>query len=212
VKVLFVHGMGRTSASGWLLLRQLRRAGHETATFGYTVSTQGFDDITKRLAAKVGAMCAAGEVALVGHSLGGVLLRAAMHSLTSRPRLPRHLFLLGSPVGPTRMAQHLRGNVVFRACTGDCGQLLGSDSRMSLIGEPPVPTTGIAGTKGLAIRRGPFGAEPNDGVVSVSEVSAPWLTDQVFVPVVHTLLPASRRVGVIIIERLGQDPQLASTS
>jgi hypothetical protein len=49
---------------------------------------------------------------------------------------------------------------------------------------------------------GRFGTEPNDGVVSLSEVSADWLEDQVLVPVIHTLLPASRQVGAVITNKL----------
>jgi hypothetical protein len=49
-----------------------------------------------------------------------------------------------------------------------------------------------------------FAGEANDGVVSVAEASAEWIEDQVVVDCVHTLLPASRRVGEIILERLAQ--------
>ncbi len=64
-----------------------------------------------------------------------------------------------------------------------------------------VPIVGIAGIKGWS-RLGPFGAELNDGVVSISEVSADWLDEQIEIPVVHTLLPSSQQVAQIIIERV----------
>jgi hypothetical protein len=70
---------------------------------------------------------------------------------------------------------------------------------------PAVPTTGIAGTRRLVNASGLFGTETNDGVVSISEVSAALLQDQVLVPVVHTLLPSSRRVGSIVLQRLRRD-------
>ena len=41
-------------------------------------------------------------------------------------------------------------------------------------------------------------------VVAVSEASAAWIADQVQVPCVHTLLPASRRVAAAILERLAR--------
>ena len=44
----------------------------------------------------------------------------------------------------------------------------------------------------------------NEGVVAVSEASAEWIRDRVLVDCVHTLLPSSRRVGEIILERLAQ--------
>jgi pimeloyl-ACP methyl ester carboxylesterase len=196
--------MGRTPASGWLLLRQLRRAGLETASFGYSVSRESFSDIAARLAADVSSLLEDGDLVLVGHSLGGVLLRRALHALPEKRGRVRHLFLLGSPVLPSRLASRLSSNTLFRMATQDCGRLLGSSKRMACIGNPRVPTTGIAGTRGVG-SRGPFGLELNDGVVSVSEVSAEWLQQQVLVPVVHTLLPSSRRVGAIILETLARD-------
>lgn len=202
VRVLFVHGMGRTPASGWPLLWQLRRAGLATATFGYMASMEDFAAVAKRLALKIAAIAQREEYVVVGHSLGGVLARAALNALPPQTRAPRHLFLLGSPVRPSRLAGKLRANPLFRVLTRDCGQLLGSESRMAGIGPVAVATTSIAGIKGLAWQRGPFGSEANDGVVALSEVSADWLAGPLQVPVVHTLLPSSALVARHIIERL----------
>ena len=44
--------------------------------------------------------------------------------------------------------------------------------------------------------------ESNDGVVTVSEASAPWLQDMVRLPVTHTFLPTDARVTAVILERL----------
>jgi hypothetical protein len=92
--------------------------------------------------------------------------------------------------------------LLFRALTRDCGQLLASSERMARVPPLRVPATCIVGVAGMAITRAAFGAEPNDGVVSVSEASADWLPDQKRVPVVHTLLPASRQVGSLVVEQL----------
>ncbi|WP_294273968.1 hypothetical protein [Propionivibrio sp.] len=63
---------------------------------------------------------------------------------------------------------------------------------MSAIGSLEEATTGFAGVRGFENCGGLFGGEPNDGMVSVEEVSAPWLSNQKQVPVIHTLLPNSR--------------------
>ena len=202
MQVLFVHGMGRSPASGWLLLHRLRRAGLRTTSFGYRVSRESFAQVVARLVARIRLLLDEEELVLVGHSLGGVLLRQALSSLGEIGKRPHHLFLLGSPVISSRVAKRLGGNPLFRLAAKDCGQLLGSSQRMSMVAFPLVPTTCIAGTRGSIRAHGPFGAEPNDGVVSLSEVSADRLQDQVLVPVIHTLLPSSRRVGSIILQRL----------
>lgn len=196
---LFVHGMGRTPLSGWRLLRHLRRAGFKTTTFGYAVAFNNFDAIVARLRAQIVLLAATDDYIVIGHSLGGVLLRAALDSLPPDTTLPRHVYLLGSPVLPSRIATCLQRNWLFRMLTRDCGQLLGSVDRMNAIGPPAVPATGIVGTRGIANLFGIFGDEVNDGLVSVSEVSAPWLTHCVEVPVFHTLLPSSALVADIIL-------------
>ena len=201
---LFVHGMGRTPLSGLPLLWQLRRAGIKTGTFGYFAGAESFSRISERLAVKVVALAARNDYVLIGHSLGGVLIRAVVNSLPSGTRQPSHVFLLGSPIQASRLAQRLQNNLAYRLLTRDCGQLLGSSSRMSEVSRISVPTTSIVGVRGLGARGGPFRGELNDGIVSVSEASAEWLTEQVQIPCVHTLLPASRSVGKVILERLAR--------
>lgn len=202
---LFVHGMGRSPVSGWPLLWQLKRAGLKTSTFGYAVTLEDFARIKKRLAARLSALAAQGDYIVIGHSLGGVLLRSVVNDLPPGTRPPSRMFLLGVPIGPARLAQTLGRNRIYRALTRDCGQLLGSSARMSAVGPSSVPTTAIAGVRGLTGRRSPFGSELNDGLVSLSEASAAWLSDQVQVPIIHTILPSSTRVAGIILKRLAAD-------
>ena len=107
--------------------------------------------------------------------------------------------------GAARLAQALQDNRIYRTLTRDCGQLLGSTSRMAAIGSVGVPTTSIAGVGGPRWKTGPwskFGGEPNDGVVALSEVSAGWIADQVVLGTIHTLLPMSPRAAAIILARL----------
>ena len=204
MQVLFVHGMGRSPLSGWPMLRELRRRGCTPATFGYMVALESFDAITRRLADRLSKLASQGEYVVVGHSLGGVLLRAALGDLPPSMRQPTHVFLLGSPLRPSSLARRLAVNPVFRALTQDCGALLRSDERMATIRPLVAPATGIAGIRSIRLTDGYFAGESNDGVVSVPEVSAPWLTDQVLVPIVHALLPSSRQVAGIVLARLGQ--------
>ena len=209
VIVLFVHGMGRTQLSGWRLLRRQRRAGLKTTTFGYSVIFENFDALVARLRIRITRIADTGDYIVIGHSLGGVLLRAALNSMPPGSALPRHVYLLGSPVLASRIATRLKNNGLFRILTGDCGQLLGSVDRMNVVGPPAAPATGIMGTRGISNRFGIFGDEVNDGLVSVSEVNAPWLTSCVQVPVFHTLLPSSRWVADIILQDVAQNTDLS---
>lgn len=184
------------------MLRRLRGAGFKTETFGYSSALHSFDSIVARLTRRLLALAEAGDYVVIGHSLGGVLLRAALTSWPDAFAHPQHVFLLGSPQQASRLAISLRRNSLFKLFAGDCGQLLGSPSRIGAIGALSIPTTGIAGVRGLRGRLGPFGDEANDGVVAVSEVVAPWLSNQIEVPVVHTLLPSSALVTSIVLRGL----------
>ncbi len=200
--VLFVHGMGRSPMSGWPVLQHLRRAGMKTTSFGYMTSMESFHSIQSRLVERIVAVAATGHYIVIGHSLGGVLLRAALNSLPATAIRPQHVFLLGSPVHPSRLAQRLKNNILYRALAGDCGQVLASPERMNEVGALNEPATSIVGIRGIAATRSFFGEEPNDGVVAVSEASAEWITDRFQVPIIHTLLPSSRDVAKFILEKV----------
>ena len=200
--VVFVHGMGRTPLSGWPLLHRLKRAGLRTATFGYAVTFESFTTIQRRLVSRLTRITGEQDYVLVGHSLGGVLIRAALNSLPQHVKRPSRVFLLGSPLQASRLAVRLKRNALYRTLTGDCGQLLASPERMNEIGALREFTTSIVGICRIANGKGPFGNEPNDGIVSVGEASASWLSDQRQVPVFHTLLPASGEVAELILREI----------
>jgi pimeloyl-ACP methyl ester carboxylesterase len=202
--------MGRSPLSGWPMLLRLKASGMTVSTFGYAVTFQDFSSIRARLAAKIAALAERGDYVLIGHSLGGILLRAAVASLPAGVRLPRRIFLLGSPVKPALLARKLRDKPSYRALTGDCGQLLSSETRMAEISSVPVPVTSIVGIAGATGKYSPFAGEPNDGIVSVFEASAAWITEQIRIPAVHTFLPSSQRVARIVIERTVKLPYASS--
>ncbi len=209
MQVLFVHGMGRSSLSGWRMLRRLRRAGLRTHSFDHVVSRESCAAIVGRLVERVTQIAGRGDYVLVGHSLGGVLLRQALRSLPHAVRPAAHLFLLGSPVQASSIAARLGANPLYRLLTGDCGRLLGSPQQMAAVGTPAVPVTAVVGVKSRSLVVGLLPREGNDGVVTLAETSAPWLTDVVQVPVTHTFLPSDARVTDVILARLRKDEHLS---
>lgn len=204
---LFVHGMGRSSLNWWPIVRRFERRGIEAETFGYSVFLRSFDEIVERLRVRIEGLAERGEeYVVVGHSLGGVLLRAALAQLKPGTRMPQRLFLLGSPIGASRLAKGLKKSGIFPFLTQDCGRLLGSDDRMKSIPKASVPTTAIIGVKGWTGKLSPFGDEQNDGIVSVKEVSADWFEETIFRRELHTLLPMSTKVADLMLERMIEHP------
>jgi hypothetical protein len=161
-------------------------------TFGYFAGCATFEEIAARLQARL-TQQPEGYLA-VGHSLGGLLLRQA---ITQGAPRPSHLFLLGTPNQASRLARKLSARPIFRALAGDSGQLLADPDRVQSIGGQDLPTTVIAGTAGPRHAKGPFGDEPNDGIVALSEARLEGAELRAL-PLLHTFLMNSARVADLI--------------
>ncbi|WP_426210695.1 esterase/lipase family protein [Massilia sp. TWP1-3-3] len=156
MKILFVHGMGATPFDCFPTFVRLRRLGYKTATFSYFLSFQNLDSIKSRLLNCFAETAAEGEYAVIGHSLGGILVRDILMKLPAAIKKPKYLFLLGSPMIATQVNKRFSRYGVYKLLFGQRGQLVPSDERMQVIGTPPIPTTCVVGTKGFSGRRSPF--------------------------------------------------------
>ena len=103
MQILFVHGMGATPFDCFPNLLRLRRLGYKTSSFSYFSSFQDLDSIKNRLLSRLAEAASEGDYALIGHSLGGILVRDILMKLPAEIDRPKHLFLLGSPMIATRM-------------------------------------------------------------------------------------------------------------
>lgn len=167
MRVILVHGMGRTPASmGWLALR-LRMAGHEPSLFGYTVTFERLEPIAERLREHVEQSVKEAEpYAIVGHSLGCIITRLAS------PRLPGNLSRFAMLAPPNRspaLARALQDHPLFQALTRDAGQKLCDDDFYDGLPVPDVPSVIVAGTRGIEASWHPLGDRTNDAIVSVDE-------------------------------------------
>jgi pimeloyl-ACP methyl ester carboxylesterase len=172
MRVLLIHGLGRTPMSMVALARRLRLAGHATESLGYVAALEPFDRIKVRVRTRL--MAAAGRrepYAVIGHSLGGLLARAALRDWPATRPLPVALITVGSPVTPPRLACRFKYQWWFPQGAGDCGQRLAEPLFFDRLSLPPVPWLQIAGTAGWRGRRSPFGNELNDGVVALDEAT-----------------------------------------
>lgn len=196
--------MGRTSISGWRMLSKLKQSGLKIETFSYLVTFEKFYAIKTRLKEKIETIASKDDYIVVAHSLGGVLLRSALNSMAEKTKPPLHIFLLGSPIQPSRLAQHLKHNFLYKLFTDECGQILGSKTRMGEIGAVKASVTSIVGDSGIFLTKKFFMNEPNDGIVAISEASADWLESQIRVPIIHSLLPSSNHIANIILRHMKQ--------
>ena len=195
--VLLVHGLWRTPLSFMSLVRHVREWGGRTEQFGYAAIAQSYEIIVERLVQRLERLGEGGApYVVIGHSLGGILLRSALTSLPGL--LPEHLVMLGTPNRSPRLARRLGMRWTYRRLMGECGANLASESFYRALPVPPVPYTIVAGTAGPRGRWSPFGDEPNDGIVAVSETRIRDDDAVVLLPVTHTFMMNNAEVRAVI--------------
>ena len=195
MKALLAHGMGRTPASQLLLAARLTHAGLSTHLFGYS-ALASYRATVGRLVSRTLFVSSGQPYVLIGHSLGCVLIRAALPDLAANP--PSACFFLAPPSTACRAARHFSRQRLFRLLTGEVGQLLANEAFMSSLPVPTVPTRVYAGTAGPRGPLSPFGNEPNDGILAVSETVLAGIPSTL-VPVLHTFIMNSRVVATDIV-------------
>ena len=202
MRLLLVHGMGRTPLSLTRLTRFLQGRGHRPERLGYVAAVEGFERIRTRVRRRLEALALAGEpYAVIGHSLGGLALRAALSGLEPAPV---HLIMLATPNQPPRLARRLHRLWPYRLVCGESGQLLARREFFAQLPMPRVPYTIIAGSAGPCGPRSPFGYEANDWIVAVEETKITAADRPTILQVGHTFMMNDGRVHAAIRRALEQ--------
>jgi hypothetical protein len=202
MRVLLVHGMGRTPLSFRLLAKFLRQQGYPSERLGYVAAFEGFCRIQSRVRQRLERLSQTGEPYVVlGHSLGGLALRAALPVV--RPA-PLHLIMLGTPNQSPRLARRLHRLWLYRLLCGESGQLLASPEFFAGLPLPQIPYTIIAGSAGFHGRWNPFGSDENDRLVAVEETRITPTDRPVVLDVGHTFMMNHAKVWHVIAEVLAQ--------
>ncbi|RZM78948.1 esterase/lipase family protein [Leptolyngbya iicbica] len=197
MQVLLVHGLSRTPASLLPLAWRLQTSGWQTHAFGYAAIFETFDQIVERLRHQLHDLSQQGPYSVVAHSLGGLLLRAALESQLLRS--PAHVVMLGPPNQRPRLAPMAWQLPPFQWFTGQCGFNL---TRLDFFHQLPLlrsPYTIIAGVGGPTGLLSPFGTEANDGIVAISETRMSDRDHPLEFPVEHTFMMNDTAVQSAIV-------------
>lgn len=190
------------------LRRRLRRAGHDAVLFGYSPTFESLQGASARLVRLIGRRVGTEPYALVGHSLGTVIIRTALGQLENR--LPSGCFFLAPPMTACRAARFFARFWPYRLLMGEMGQLLADEAFMRQLPMPATFTRIYAGVGGPRAGWLPFGMAPNDGILSLDEATAPFAGLALEVPALHTFIMNSRQVVEDMLgalETLGRPPE-----
>jgi len=188
--VVLVHGLWFSGYILWLLARRLRRQGFAVYTFSYASVRADLHANAAKLASFLDTIDA-DTVHLVGHSLGGILIRALFQDHPRRK--PGRIVTLGTPHGGCRVAQHLNRHAFWRRAMGKgVAQLLAGEPQQWT--PPPRAIGALCGTRSFGLGRFLYRGlpRPNDGLLTVKESAFPAAQEHLVLPVSHTGMMFSR--------------------
>ncbi len=170
---------------------RLKRCGFEVIGFSYASMRNRLDKNAAQLSRFIDTI-EADVVHLVAHSLGGLVTLRALQ-MRRHPRV-RRIVLLGSPVAGSLSGRRLARFGAGRLLLGNSRHIW--DGKFENVSPEGVAVGIIAGSVPIGLGRllGKIPG-PHDGVVAVAETQVINSTDTIVLPVTHTALLLSGRVG-----------------
>jgi pimeloyl-ACP methyl ester carboxylesterase len=197
--VVLLHGFGRSNMAMWRLAWRLEDAGYDVKRVGYrSVNTTTVDiiaDITKQ----IDACCATEErtVHFVGHSLGGLLIRAYLRE--NRIGTLGHTVLIGTPNKGTGIADRFKGNWLIELLV-PIATALGTDDQSlpKSIDAPYYPVGVITGIYESDTNEAYLPGR-DDGLVPVASTKLEGMTDFIEVESGHSMMRYNSEVAEQVI-------------
>lgn len=190
LKILLVHGLGRTIWSMSGLAAALQAEGHATESFGYVAFLQSFDEIVQSLRDRLKTLSLSGSYGIVTHSLGGVLTRAALAQTEDQTDFPppAHVVMLAPPNQSPRLGRFANYLFPYQWFSRECGANLASSEFYECLAPLDCPYTIIAGTAGPVGAFSPFGLKANDAIIGIEETKMRECDRPLQVPAFHSFI------------------------
>lgn len=189
--VVLLHGIWRSRWSMALLARHLRREGYRVIDPSYPSTRFPLETLVEQLHDRLSPLLGSGTTHFVGHSMGGLLIRAYLAKYP--PQALGRVVMLGTPNHGSEIADAIGHWPLYRWLFGPAGQQLGTRTPRGEV--LPVCELGvIAGT----VSYDPFFDRhlplPHDGKVSVESTKLPGMHAHLVLPTSHDGMLLSPRV------------------
>ncbi len=201
--IIFIHGIWSSRASFVQLASRVRKHGYKVHYFDYRSVTRSPEENAAKLNDFIEDIDA-DQIHLVGHSLGGLVLKHFMHHY-SQPAIDK-VIMLATPINGSEIAKTLNENDASRL-------VLGRAVENALLGGAPNwpqgrPLAMVAGKRGVGIGNVILGlkdddfAEFSDGVVRLEETMSHEVTDHCVIDESHTMMLFSKSVAKAVLTYL----------
>jgi pimeloyl-ACP methyl ester carboxylesterase len=193
--VILLHGIIRSSKSIYRLGDELKAGGFTPFCFDYPSTQITIEEAAESLHNVIEQLDGIEELHLVGHSMGGLVIRAyfAKHR---DPRI-RRVVMLGTPNQGAELADLLKQNLLYRTVFGPAGRQLVTEPEGTIptLPVPPVEFAVIAGARGNDSGWNPLVPGDDDGTVAVARTKLGGAVDFGTAPVLHHALLSSPTVA-----------------
>lgn len=186
--VVLLHGLGRNNMAMWLLARRLEDAGFHVERIGYSSLNVSPGEILEEVGSQIDSCCSRHHktVHYVGHSLGGLLIRAYLQE--RRPPNLGRVVLMGTPNRGTPIVDRFRDQW-WMELLGPTTNALGTDSGSfpnSL--EPPWYPVGVIAGVTTRGNNEPWLPGADDGLVTVEATRLEGMSDFIVLRTGHAFM------------------------
>ncbi len=119
---ILLHGLGQAPFMLWTLESYLRKNGYFVDNMGYKTRKHSIDQHKEALKDRFKRYSCAATVDLIGHSMGGLVIREALRD--KKPENLGRVVMLGTPNQGSHIADLFEGNPFYRKFFGPAGQEL----------------------------------------------------------------------------------------
>ncbi|MES9973889.1 MAG: alpha/beta hydrolase [Candidatus Thiodiazotropha sp.] len=197
--VVLLHGLGRSNTAMWLLAARIGNAGYQVEQVGYSSLNKAPEEIIGNISQQIDACCAEQDrtVHFVGHSLGGLLIRAYLQE--NKLEYLGRVVLVGTPNQGTEIVDNMRDNCLMQLLGPTANALGTDDTSLPKQLEPPYYPVGVIAGYYDSDSNDDLLPGRDDGLVPVESTKLEGMTDFIEIESGHSMMRYSKDVAKQVI-------------